>query len=422
MSQATLKISPSRQVFILGLVLLFVGSFSALGILGLKLADKDAGILSRLHPTFYLIIPFLFLQFITHGKMRGNAAWEHDGVLAPNQRSLRRAYIAHAGIVVVAIAASILGITHGSIANSVTTFLLPVFCYAGINRLSPADLRTIRNALLIFMLVNSLLGIAEKAFEFRLFAYTVGLNEKLNDPRPTAWLSHPLNNALLTALVLTYLMYSKRTIAFRIPMIAVHGFALICFGGRTAIVALLALLALDYCLSWARAATGRNALPLVGKTLALLIAAGAIAVMINLGYLDDLIRRFSEDSGSASVRWQTLDLINGVDFRSIPLGISNEGLEQALSYYGIYNIEFSWLSLILMHGLVLGSALVASLVFLLLRLGWSLGRPASYMAVLFVVVTFGYTSIGSSSLLIAQLLVLMAAFQETNFTHIRRTN
>lgn len=403
-----------------GLLLLFVGSSSALHWAGLSLDDPSAGLLARLHPSFYLVIPFLVSKLLSRGRMDWIPTHGESTSFVRGEAGLRRTFSAHAAVVLVAIAGSALGVTHGSVANTVTTFLLPVLCVVGISSLSLKELRHIRNILLLLLLLNSTLGIIEKAAGFRLFPYTVAGVEKLGDPRPTAWFSHPLDNALITSLVLIYLLFAKSggLRNYRFPMIIVHGLALISFGGRTAAVALLVLILFDYLRFVARTAvTRKGVVDLSLKGGAILASFGVLALLAASGFLDDLLGRFQDDGGSAQVRWNTLALVGDFDFADALLGVGSGQLRQLMHYYEIVNVEFSWLLLVLTHGLIVGAALLTSLFLLLFR-ARGLNAPAGYMVLVFWVVSFGYTSFGASSLLLAQLATMVAAFTGTNFKYI----
>ncbi|MFC5577707.1 VpsF family polysaccharide biosynthesis protein [Lysobacter niabensis] len=413
---------PLRWLFMAALVLLFLGSSSALGWIGLSVDDPRAGLLERLHPSFYLVLPLLIFKVLSKGKMDWTPVSGEATSLVRGHVGLRRAFSSHALIVLVAIAASVLGITHGSVANTATTFLLAILCAIGISSLSLRELQRIRNILLLLLLANSLLGIVEKTTGFRLFTYTVAGIEKLYDPRPTAWFSHPLNNALLTALVLTYLLFAKARRQFQIyrfMMIAVHAFALLCFGGRTAVVVLIGLVVLDYALSAGRTAvTRRGAIALGFKTGVITASFGVLVLLAASGFLDDIILgRFLDDGGSANVRWSTLAIVREFDFEDALLGLGRDALIQLMAYYGIPNIELSWLLLVLTHGTLVGASLLITLLLLLFRASRSLDAPTGYMILVFVIVTFGYTSFGTSSLLLAQLATMIAAFTGTNFRY-----
>lgn len=421
-SQLNIARQPFRHLFIVGLLVLFIGSPSALGWVGLSLDDSQAGLLSRLHPSFYLTIPFLISKVMSKGRSDWAPSSGAGVPFVKGGSGLRGSFIAYAVTVLVATVASILGMTQGSLANTATTFVLPIICVVGISSLSPGDLRHVRNILLVFLLFNSLLGICEKMVGFRLFAYTVAGTEKLNDPRPTAWLSHPLDNALITSLVLTYLIFGevrRRLRASRFLMIIVHALALVSFGGRTAAVVLLGLLIADFLRSLAKTViTGKGVVKMASKGSVIVGTVGVLALLALSGFLDELIGRFQDDGGSADVRWSALALVQGFDFAGNLGGLGDRALRELMYYYGISNVEFSWLLLLLTHGLLVGSALLLSLCLLLAWASKSLAPPVGYMLLVFSIVTFGYTSIGANSLLLAQLAVLVAALVGTNFKYV----
>jgi len=324
----------------------------------------------------------------------------------------------------IALLASALGITHGSILNTATTFLLPALCLVALPSLAPKHLRILGTFLVWFMLINSLVGIYEKTSGARLFPYLIGAEEKLNDPRPTAWFSHPLNNAVLTAIFLLYLIYGndvKRNLVLRLAMIAIHGYALICFGGRTAVVALAAILVVDYLVSATRVVLLSGGLIRFARQT--LMMAGAIGLGLfatSQGYFNDLIDRFTDDGGSASVRWDAFSLVRDLNVSRILWGYDESFFTSQLAFYGIRTIEFSWLYIFLKHGLFLGAALITSMAYLIFQVARHSPKPAGYMALLLMIVTFGYTSIASASLLISQLVVIVAILHRRTDEHASR--
>lgn len=394
-----------------GCLLMFLASASFLRQVGLDINNPDAGLIQRLHPSFYLLTPFSILVLMAHlsgSDFSVRKSTEREGFISFS-------FYFYMAAVALAVACAAIGFTEASVAATASTFLLPVFVYASARLITKDGISSLRTALLLFIFANSLLGIFEKVFEYRLFEYMVGTTEKLNDNRPTAWFSHPLNNALITAIVLVGMIYSKtmeRNIYYW-SAVLVHVVALFCFGGRTAAVSVVLIVVVDYLVSAFKIAkSGRGVLALFGKTIGILIACIGIYWLVGVGFLDSFVQRFVDDGGSAQVRWNTINLIMDFDYIGALSGINSTSLQSLLSYYDIFNIEFSWLLIIMSHGIIVGSLLIISMIAFIRSLCGESSKSVYYMAFIFLAVTFGFTSIASLSFLLSQFIIIVYIFKD----------
>ena len=398
-------------VSLVGCLLIFFASASFLRGFGLELNNPDAGLIQRLHPSFYLLTPFSLLILISHfsgSDFSVRRSAEREGFISFS-------FCFYMAAVALALVCAMFGFTEASVAATASTFLLPIFVYASTRLITNSGADYLRKALLLMIFANSLLGIFEKVFEYRLFEYIVGITEKLNDNRPTAWFSHPLNNALITSIVLVGMIYSKyieRNIYYWIAVVA-HVVALFCFGGRTAAVAVALVIVVDYLASaFKLAKSGRGVLPLFIKTIGILLACMAVYWLMGVGFIDSFVQRFVDDGGSAQVRWNTIKLVMDFDYIGALSGINASSLQGLLSYYDIFNIEFSWFLLIMSHGLIVGCFLIVAMIAFIRDLCKGGGKSSLYMAFIFISVTFGFTSIASVSLLLSQLVIMIFIFKD----------
>lgn len=126
----------------------------------------------------------------------------------------------------------------------IDTFFLPVVIFFLLDRLNSDERRTIATAMHWFMLINSLLGLAEVLSGWRLTPYVVGGEEIVADWRATALLGHPLANACITGIYALILVTGGgMTLSSARRAIALTGatVGMVVFGGRAAMVFLLAL-------------------------------------------------------------------------------------------------------------------------------------------------------------------------------------
>lgn len=407
----TLILSGIRYLFVLGIVFIFLGSTSFLALMGFAMGDENAGFLQRIHPSFYLCMPLICIMFLSL-KNTNFKIIIPKVLLDGESKSLSwKSFSIYALVVVLSIVFILLGITQASLMNTVTTFLLPVICIIGLLKLKKSELLFLRNFVVYFLLFNSILGIIENFTEYRMFPYMIGAIEKVADPRPTAWFSHPLNNALITTFILIYFIYSKTTensLFIRCLSIFIHGLALTCFGGRTALIVLGFVLIFNYLRTLASTTLfGKEYKSFILQTVGIVLGIIIILYLHQFGVFDNILGRFEDDGGSADVRWGALDLIAGLDLSRILFGVSDAQLDALLIYYRLYTIEFSWLYILLKHGLMVGTALFISMCSMLYYLTKSAGKPAGFMGLAFIVITFGYTSIASANLGLAQLILMI---------------
>ncbi|MGO4781688.1 hypothetical protein AB4084_39990, partial [Lysobacter sp. 2RAB21] len=83
------------------------------------------------------------------------------------------------------------------------TLMMPVAVVLIASRLNDAQLRGIFRLIVVLVVVNAAIGLAEAVFQHHLVPYTVagGVPVIEDKFRATALLGHPLENALLTSLV-----------------------------------------------------------------------------------------------------------------------------------------------------------------------------------------------------------------------------
>jgi hypothetical protein len=183
-----------------------------------------------------------------------------------------------------------------------------------------------------YFFINSLIGYAEVIGHFHF----VPLYEKgqlaFYDWRGRALLGHPLANALHTAIYIMVLAlgYGPMRPTFRHLLIGFHLGAMVCFGGRTAMVlALVALLGIGL-VHFVGLLAGRR-FPLssaaVGIAAATLLIVG-LFVAIDLGLFDRFLMRFADDSGSAHTRLAMLSV-----FRDLPLSQVLLAPDQSVIHY-----------------------------------------------------------------------------------------
>ena len=141
----------------------------------------------------------------------------------------------------------------------------------------------------------------------------------------------------------------------RLPVIAFCFVSLMVFGGRTALMASLAVMGTLFTWKGLRFAFGAR-MSLVGIIATLCLAsliAGAAVVAFDSGIFDKMLMRFSSDKGSTLARYATLHLLSHLDWTELLLGADPDRITGLQSQLGLnYGIENFWISCITQFGLV----------------------------------------------------------------------
>lgn len=251
--------------------------------------------------------------------------------------------------------------------------------------------RLVRLALHLFMFVNACIGIVEFATHTRLTPLVIAGKPILHETRSTALMGHPLVNAgASAAYALMLALGGDRVVgpALRLVLIATQAVALVCFGGRTAIVLFVLLSAIGQSRNVVALLLGRR----FDARYALLAALGsplllaAIVLAIQSGALDSFIERFVDDKGSAQARIVMFQLFDYFTWEDLLLGPDQERLLWVQRLLGIeYGIENSWLGFLFQYGAVVSALFLLGFAALLWEF-WRRGRPGAGLAILYLLV------------------------------------
>ena len=242
----------------------------------------------------------------------------------------------------------------------IDTFLAPLVLFLCIERLPPQRRPTLALVLHAALLANALLGLYEFVSGWRLtpFAATASGIEFETDWRSSAFLGHPLTNAMTTgvyALILAQGGGRDLPPVLRPAALVAQLVAMVAFGGRASLVILLALMVPVGMRGGFRAARGMRinllqlGLVLAAIPLVVLILDQAIAS----GFFDRLIERFTDDKGSAKSRVVLVQIINQFSWSELLIGPDPDKLASLQTLEGVeFGIESFWIGFMLAYGLV----------------------------------------------------------------------
>jgi hypothetical protein len=279
----------------------------------------------------------------------------------------------------------------------VDLYLVPVFVAILLARLRTEFLARLFLAAILYLTLNSVIGIVEYATHSRLTPYLVDGKPVVEQYfRATATFGHPLQNALMTAVGLLVLPALRGRRILMLSCALVMAVSLFAFGGRSALVVVLIFTAI-LTPFWAMRAIVQRAYSyqeLVGTTMAGLILVGlAIEALAIFGGSTRIFSslHWDESANTRIIGLRVFDMVSPID---VVFGIGQQGIlertQLLASYYGIIGLENSWLLLLLIFGAVgLAFFLVALLAWLREILK---GAPAAaYLSAL------GYFAIASTN-------------------------
>ena len=345
------------------IVLLFVMSGTVLDMVGYDYSSIGGSPITKIHVSTYFIV-VLFAVFIAS---------------YPAKRDLARYYLATKLGTIYFMAAATFALVN-IVANGRNGFgmyfdtdmhlflvcmLLPF--------VPPAAMDRLERFIHVFFAVNAVFGIMELVTGVHVFPLTTYSPDGLtvDEPRATAFLSHPLHAATVTCVyIVSLLVGAGRSLrpALRVPMIGLQTVALLAFGGRTAL--LLTLLIVAAVLLWhAMRFTAGKSLSRVSVVAAVALVplgVAAVAVLAYLGFFDQFLDRFTEDGGSARSRLLMVPLWLSFDWADFLWGASTDYVRAQIYSFGLeWGVENPFLQMSVYQGTVIASLIMTGFLLVL---------------------------------------------------------
>jgi hypothetical protein len=295
----------------------------------------------------------------------------------------------------------------------VDTFLLPAVLCLVIWHLSPAQKRPSVWALHFTILLNVILGYYEYFSGHRLIPLTLGDVVVMGEWRSSALLGHPLTASGIVAGYILALVFRPAlcpSAFLRLPLTAFCLGSLMAFGGRTALMTVLALIGCFAAFEIFRLLRGgRTSLPVVIAAICLFFVASAIVfAALDLGIFDKMLLRFSSDKGSTFARYATFDLLSHFDWHELILGPNPVRANALQNQFGLkYGIEDFWISCIVQFGIVITALLTVGLVGLFIEMLRRASIAAWTIVPLIVVIAASSVSFSSKNIQLAEFVLLI---------------
>ncbi len=296
----------------------------------------------------------------------------------------------------------------------IDTFLLPVMVLILCAAMPDKSRAWLAAALHLLMAVNAVIGFVEVASGERLTPFYLEGVIFEGEWRATALLGHPLGNACLTA---SYILLIRQAGTpglhawMRVPQIVLQLAAMTAFGGRTALVGVIAILlaaALWQALRYAGGGVKVNIGSLAATAIALPAAAFCLMLAVEFGLFDRLIERFMDDQGSANTRLVMLDVLFAIPLNQLIIGPDQALVETLKIVEGLeLGIESFWVAFALRYGLLVSAIFFVSLAVFMVEVARAGGRATLTPIVFFFAIASTSVSLSAKSPLFGMFVALL---------------
>ena len=237
----------------------------------------------------------------------------------------------------------------------------------------PPAMARLERFLHIFFAANAVFGIVELVTGISVFPLMTYSPDGLTDaePRATAFLSHPLHAATVTCVYIVSLLVGAGRLlqsGLRIPMIGLQMVALLAFGGRTALLLTLVIVAIVLLWHAVRFTAGRSLSrgSVVAVVALIPIGVAAVAVFAYLGFFDQFLDRFTEDGGSARSRLLMLPLWLSFNWADFLWGASTDYVRAQIYSFGLeWGVENPFLQMSVYQGAVIATLIMTGFLMVL---------------------------------------------------------
>ncbi|TQI73184.1 hypothetical protein FHT98_0910 [Bosea sp. AK1] len=393
----------SRIGTLAAVLVLFCVSGGMLWLVGYNYDGLAGSAATKIHPSTYMIVLVFCWSLIASGD--------------PVSRGIHLASARPATLLMLVVTIAVIVVTLlrggagiGGLVDTYVAACLLVFLLADADDETMATLTTLLH---VVMTLNALLALAEFVTQIRLFPYRFDGIAFETDTRSAALHGHPLANAMITACYLMALISGARPLSpsVRGTLIALQSAALVVFGGRTALLASLAL-GLCYGIVVLFASLRRGRVSLVGTAIGCLLAAllpVAIGGLAVLGFFDDLAARFISDGGSANARKEMLDLLGMFSLGDLVFGPDNELVDTLRRVNGLeWGIENPFIRMILYQGAIVTALVTVAFGLFMYELA-RLGRAGGVWLpmVVWIILLNGSESIATKTTLPAKFAIVV---------------
>jgi hypothetical protein len=373
---------------------------------GIPYSTEGGAFPLKIHPGTYVLL-FAFLTQCA-GESRPNGVFS---AMIGRDRFLA----AFLGSILVCLVYALLTTGRSNVIVLIDTFL-PAGLLASIMQTgSERDLTALRRLMQWGVAINAILGLGEAAAHENMIPLYLDHGEyrdSIEEFRPTALYDHPL-----TAGVMTMIGFAlpPKWLYFRIPYTLLLMAAMLAFGGRMSVVALLISWLVIACISLGRSVLRRDprALHLLISMLSVFLAGGPLIAAAFYAGLGTRLAGHLYWDPSAQVRLAQWHLLGEMNSSQLIFGAERKDLLDLLNplrlTYGLQVIENFWLLMFVTLGLAGFSVFLTGFLSLLTWCWKCSGLRARVLLVAVVFVASTSNSLGRKSTLLVGLIAAISS-------------
>ncbi|MGI2178562.1 VpsF family polysaccharide biosynthesis protein [Shewanella frigidimarina] len=299
----------------------------------------------------------------------------------------------------------------------VDTFLTPLFFLLLLSRLSKLQCEKLLTFLAYLLLFNSFVALMEFFTQSRFVNVEF---KSFSNFRSTAFLTHPLNNALITVGIAFFLF--DKTVLSKFVYISIITLALFAFGGRAATgiffigLFIYYIPIISFVINYGTSITKNKFAFLSAISFVILITM--FFVFLESGIAERIISKLYVDE-SASARFDVFYLLEQLTPAEWFFGASKNLQDSVELYLGISVIENYLIAWLFSFGLIGGLPLLAFLLLILYTLARSSGYLAWLSVMLFLIVSISNNSMTTKTPALLLLMTSLYLYYRINKIEVR---
>lgn len=304
--------------------------------------------------------------------------------------------------------------------NLFNCLILPVFISIILNGMPLSVWHKTRSIIFAFFVINCGLAIMERILLFNVFAFTGGEGDGEvvdNIFRSTALQNHPLNNALFTSIIMSFILADKfLPNKKKYTLLFVGLISLLCYNTRSSVILWAGILGIHLMLVlFSRKKRFRMIKPWLIMSF-IIIGVGFYYLLFIYGWGNRLIQLdFSEDS-STYQRLKLLKLVESMNFSDYLIGVSSKESNRIFMRFDLEHVENYWIIYIMRYGLIFTGLLFFfySSLFKRLFAGYT-RKDALFISFVFLLLSSTNNSLAFNSLSLSVLIICCYGFSPKLF-------
>jgi len=345
----TVKIG--RLVYFAVFLTLFVGS-NVMSKFGYKIGEQSAPAFQKVAPQVYVIV---FLVFLLVLKNRFKIP-----------KYLTQDFYALFFFILLLFYMVFRGIAD-SISFIPNTLILAVGFSIMLTKVSSRSLDSMRKLVLFFFLINCFIAIVERVYAIHFFE-PLKENIDYSGFRSTALQNHPLNNALITSVILVFILTSEVKMTYKVFCLLIGLISIICYGSRSSLAGMILVISVFIV---QHVIFSKKSGSLLGKLIFIvLFSLGCFFIFIVATesiFGERIMNRFYFDD-SAQTRLQLFGMFELVSMENLLFGMSQATSNYIKDRADVYEIENFWIVWIFRFGAIISSVLIFLFIKFVVRL------------------------------------------------------